>query len=168
MIRAVNGANRPTVELWESIFNARQCSPSFMREVAWNGGNETETDKSRFTFFEHLTNCHWYEDPSLLMRLIFILMFQSYIKVEVINLPRRDIFIPWRSEMMNFSRAVGERRSFRARNLNLFLNLCKLMLLMHFKSLFHNVFSSYFPNENRNAFFPSGEKRMQRNRLTSQ
>lgn len=54
---------------------------------------------------------------------------------------------------MNFSRAVGERRSFRARNLNLFLNLCKLMLLMHFKSLFHNVFSSYFPNENRNAFF---------------
>lgn len=55
---------------------------------SWNEGNK-ETDKSRFTFFEHLTNCHWYKDPSLFTRLIFILMFQSYIIVKVINLLTR-------------------------------------------------------------------------------
>lgn len=66
----------------------------FIKERMRERGREREKlkyDKSYFTFFEHLTNCLWYKDPSLFMRLIFILMFQSYIIVKVINLLRSKI-----------------------------------------------------------------------------
>lgn len=119
--------------------------------------HERKNDKSRFTIFEHLTNCLWYKDPSLFMSLIFILMFQSYIIVEVINLPsyyvhrtERYIFIAWLNEMINFTITQGCRRVwertfqhfsflFKLQKLNLFLNLCKLTILenlMHLNQFF--------------------------------
>lgn len=96
-----------------------------------NARKHKKCDKSGFTFFERLTNCLWYKDPSLFMTLIFILMVQSH---EV-----NQSSLNWDISMATDEGCGRERVETSSRLLVLkpksFLNLCKWRILENFMHL---------------------------------